>query len=202
MESGPHFSFFWGLNLEQVLGRADRILLLFLFSSFSFFFPFFTFLLFHILSPISPSFFFPFFFAFFFFFAFSAAAALPPYLAFPYLTSPYLSSPLLNTKIKEHRDFQQISALRSSCPPKTTLPRAKASPQLILLHRAPNAFDVSQTKRTDTVTPASAFWVCGQIDVVSVSRLATGSGSPNGPKYHLQIVGDVCGIRDILRFWW
>ncbi len=64
VESGPHVSFSSGLNLGQMLGRADSIFL---------------------------SFFSPFFFAIFFFFGIFAAAALP-YLSSPLLSSSLLNT--------------------------------------------------------------------------------------------------------------
>ena len=80
------------------------------FSLFSHYFPFFTF--------FSLS-----FFTFFSHFRWPGrgrSLAALPCLPLPYLTLPLLSSPSLTLikKKKEHRDFQQISVLRSSCPPK------------------------------------------------------------------------------------
>ena len=108
---------------EGRIGTADfsqsmrmRVSLAFFFALFHIFFTFFTLF----------SFFFT-FFPFLFSHSFShfrwpgrgrSLAALPC-LPLPYLTLPLLSSPSLTLfKKKEHRDFQQISVLRSSCPPK------------------------------------------------------------------------------------
>ena len=103
---------------EREIGTADfsqsmrmRVSLAFFFALFHIFFPFFTLF----------SFFFT-FFPFLFSHSFShfrwpgrgrSLAALPC----PHITSPLLSF-LNSLKKKEHRYFQQISVLRSSCPPK------------------------------------------------------------------------------------
>ena len=115
-----------------------RVSLAFFFTSFSLFstlFPsffsfstFFFFALFHIFFTFFTLF--PFFhlfslsfFAFFSHFRWPGrgrSLAALPCLPLPYLTLLLLSSPSLTLikKKKEHRDFQQISVLRSSCPPK------------------------------------------------------------------------------------
>ena len=145
MWSGDRTFFFWRSELGTGAGRVDRncgereigiadfsqsmgmrvSLAFFFLALFHIFFTFFTLFFFFALEHYFPFFH---FFTFLFSHSFShfrwpgrgRSLAAFPCLPLTYLTLPLLSSPSLTLfkKKKEHRDFQQISVLRSSCPPK------------------------------------------------------------------------------------